>query len=48
MKRIMEFCSDREYERFINDVLPFEHMLISSGIQILKYYHDISRKEQKR
>ena len=48
VKRIMEFCTDREYERFMNDVLPFEHMLIGSGIQILKYYHDINKKEQKR
>jgi hypothetical protein len=44
----MEFCTDREYERFMEDVLPFEHMLIGSEIQILKYYLDIGKKEQKR
>lgn len=48
VERVMEFCTDREYECFMEDVLPFEHMLIGSGIQILKYYLDISKKEQKR
>lgn len=48
VERVMEFCTKREYERFMEDVLPLEHMLIASGIQILKYYLDISRKEQKR
>lgn len=48
VERVMEFCTDEEYERFMEDVLPFEHMLIGSGIQILKYYLDIGKKEQKR
>jgi polyphosphate kinase 2 len=48
VERVMKFCTKREYERFMEDVLPFEHMLIGAGIQILKYYLDISRKEQKR
>ncbi len=48
VERVMDFCTDREYERFMEDVLPFEHMLIGSGIQIMKYYLDIGKKEQKR
>ena len=48
VERVMRFCTDREYERFTEDVLPFEHMLIGSGIQIMKYYLDIGKKEQKR
>lgn len=48
VERVMGFCTDREYERFMEDVLPFEHMLIGSGIQILKYYLDIGKKEQKQ
>jgi polyphosphate kinase 2 len=48
VERVMKFCTDREYERFMEDVLPFEHMLIGSGIQIMKYYLDIGKKEQKR
>ena len=45
---VMGFCTPREYESFLDDVLPFEHMLIGAGIQILKYYLDISKKEQKK
>ena len=48
VERVMAFCTEVEYERFMEDVLPFEHMLIGAGIQILKYYLDISKKEQKR
>jgi polyphosphate kinase 2 len=48
VERVMGFCTPREYESFLDDVLPFEHMLIGAGIQILKYYLDISKKEQKR
>ncbi len=48
VERVMGFCSDVEYERFMRTVLPFEHMLVGSGIQLFKYYLDISRDEQKR
>lgn len=44
----MEFCTDDEYQSFMQGVLPFEHMLIGAGVQILKYYLDISKKEQKK
>ena len=36
-ERVMKFCTKREYERFVQDVLPLEHMLIGSGIQVLNY-----------
>jgi polyphosphate kinase len=48
VERVMEFCTDDEYQSFMQGVLPFEHMLIGDGIQILKYYLDISKKEQKK
>jgi polyphosphate kinase 2 len=47
VERVMGFCTDGEYESFLAEVVPFEHMLIGSGIQIMKYYLDISKKEQK-
>ena len=47
VEHVMGFCSTREYEDFLGAVLPFEHMLIGSGIQIMKYYLDISKNEQK-
>ena len=47
VEHVMKFCTTDEYEHFLSEVLPFEHMLIGSGIQIMKYYLDISKKEQK-
>jgi len=47
VEHVMGFCTDNEYDSFLEDVLPFEHMLIGSGIQIMKYYLDISKDEQK-
>ena len=48
VEKVMGFCTEAEVERFLQDVVPFEHMLIGSGIQIVKYYLDIGKKEQKR
>lgn len=48
VERVMGYCSDAEYETFMNSVLLFEHMLVDSGIQVFKYYLDISKEEQKR
>lgn len=48
VEKVMGFCTEEDAERFLEEVVPFEHMLIGAGIQILKYYLDISKKEQKR
>jgi polyphosphate kinase 2 len=48
VERVMGFCSDDEYEEFMQTVLGFEHMLVKSGIKLLKYYLDITRDEQKK
>ena len=48
VERVMGFCTDDEYEEFVQTVLDFEHMLVKSGIKLLKYYLDISRDEQRR
>ncbi len=47
VERVMNFCTDEEYEAFMQTVLEFEHMLVRSGIKLFKYYLDISRSEQK-
>ena len=44
----MGFCTDAEYEEFMGSVSEFEHMLVRSGIKLLKYYLDISKPEQKQ
>jgi len=48
VERVMGFCTDAQYEEFMETVVGFEHMLVKSGIKLLKYYLDISREEQKR
>lgn len=47
VERVMGFCTKQEYEEFMHDVLPFEHMLVNSGIQLLKYYLDIDKDVQR-
>src|SRR5579863_1318903 len=46
VERVMKFCTKNEYDSFFEAVVPFENMLIGSGVQILKYYLDIDKKEQ--
>ncbi|GAA5524851.1 polyphosphate:ADP/GDP phosphotransferase [Microbulbifer aestuariivivens] len=48
VERVMGFCSEVEYQQFIATVVPFEQMLVNSGIQILKYYLDIDQQEQRQ
>ena len=48
VERVMGYCTDAEYEEFMRSVPPFEHLLVDSGIQLIKYYLDISKEEQKR
>jgi len=48
VEKVMGFCTDEEYEAFMHTVPAFEQMLIDNGIQLFKYYLDISKDEQKR
>lgn len=48
VERVMGFCTEAEYQEFMGTVADFEHMLVRSGIKLLKYYLDISKAEQKR
>lgn len=46
VERVMGFCTKAEYEEFMASVSDFEHMLVRSGLKLLKYYLDISKDEQ--
>ena len=46
VERVMGFCTNAEYEEFMASVSDFEHMLVRSGLKLLKYYLDISKDEQ--
>ena len=48
VERVMGFASEDQVEAFMEDVVPFEQMLVRDGIDLRKYYLDITRKEQKK
>ena len=46
VEKVMGFCSDKEYINFLQTCPDFEKMLISSGIQLIKYWFSVSPEEQ--
>jgi polyphosphate kinase 2 len=46
VEKVMGFSTPEEQESFLHDVPVFEHMLLNGGVQIVKLWLDISRKEQ--
>lgn len=48
VERVMGFCTDAEYHRFLHQAPIFERMLIEDGILLLKYWFSVSDVEQER
>ncbi len=48
VERVMGFCSRAELATFFEMVVPFESMLVRDGMELRKYYLDISKREQKK
>ncbi len=48
VERVMGFCTDSEYESFLTDTPVFEQYLVKQGIILIKYFFDVSQKEQER
>jgi len=46
VERVMNFCSDDQYDEFFRTAPEFERMLVRSGIQLIKYWFSISDEEQ--
>jgi len=42
------FCTKEQYERFLQQVPEFEHMLYEDGITIVKFWFSICKGEQRR
>ncbi|RLK00282.1 polyphosphate kinase 2 [Tenacibaculum discolor] len=42
------FCTQEEYEIFMNQVNDFERMILESGIRLVKIYMSINKKEQAK
>ena len=49
VERVMGFCSDDQYERFMKMVPVVEReMIVNNGIILRKYFLDVSQDEQRR
>ena len=44
---VMGFCNDEQYERFMQQVTEYEHMLYEDGITVIKFWFSISKSEQQ-
>jgi polyphosphate kinase 2 len=48
VERVMGFCTDAQYQEFMQSCPEFERMLIRSGIYLIKYWFSVSDEEQER
>jgi polyphosphate kinase 2 len=48
VERVMGFCTEAEYQEFMRSCPEFEHMLVRSNIQLIKYWFSVSDEEQER
>lgn len=48
VEKVMGFCTQEEYERFLENAPSFERYLIDGGITLIKYFFDVSAKEQEK
>lgn len=48
VERVMGFCTEAEYQEFMQSCPEFERMLVRSGIMLLKYWFSVSDEEQER
>ena len=48
VEKVMGFCTDDQYQQFLEQVPDFERMLVDSGINLTKFWFSISRTEQLR
>ncbi|MCX6502440.1 MAG: polyphosphate kinase 2 [Microbacterium sp.] len=48
VERVMGYCTEEQYERFLRQAPVFERMLVEDGILLLKYWFSVSDVEQER
>lgn len=46
--RVMGFCDERDYERFLRVCPPWEREIVEQGIILIKYFFDVTQEEQER
>ncbi|MGD0831205.1 MAG: polyphosphate kinase 2 [Terracidiphilus sp.] len=48
VERVMGFCTDTQYQEFMQSCPEFERMLQRAGIHLIKYWFSVSDEEQER
>jgi len=48
VEHVMDFCTDEQYERFLQMAPLFEKNLLDGGIQLIKFWLEVGNKEQER
>jgi len=48
VEHVMGFCSDKEYERFLELCPTVEDYILDAGIILIKYWLEVGKKEQQR
>lgn len=48
VERVMGFCTEAEYQEFMQSCPEFERMLVRSGIVLIKYWFSVSDDEQEK
>ncbi|WP_382306205.1 polyphosphate kinase 2 [Herbiconiux sp. UC225_62] len=46
VERVMGFCTDTQYEEFLQQAPSFERMLVQDGIDVVKFWFSVSKSEQ--
>jgi len=47
VERVMGYCTDEQYDRFIHQVPTFEKMLVDDGVLLVKLWFSVSQAEQR-
>jgi polyphosphate kinase 2 len=48
VERVMRFCTDTEYRRFLQQCPIFERLIVEDGVLLRKYWFSVSDAEQER
>jgi polyphosphate kinase len=48
VEHVMGFCTDQQYERFLQLTPTFERHMIEGGVQLIKFWLEVGNKEQER
>ncbi len=48
VEKVMGFCTDSQYEEFLQDVPDLERIWVKNGIRLVKLYFSVGKEEQAR